>query len=75
MPVILPPDAEAAWLSPDLTEAEALVGMLKPYPDDLLEAQAAEWCACLVGHRLNPELVHSLEPQRVQRTGRSGLGQ
>lgn len=41
MPAILLPDDEDAWLSPDLTEAEALVSMLKPYPDDLLEATAA----------------------------------
>lgn len=41
MPVILLPDDEEAWLSPDLTEVEPLVSMLKPYPDDLLEAQAA----------------------------------
>jgi putative SOS response-associated peptidase YedK len=40
MPVIVLPDDEAAWLSPDLTEAEELVGMLQPYPDDLLEAVA-----------------------------------
>lgn len=41
MPVILLPDDEDAWLSPDLTEAEALVGLLRPYPDDLLEATVA----------------------------------
>lgn len=41
MPAILLPDDEEAWLDPDLTEAESLVGMLRPYPDDLLEATAA----------------------------------
>jgi putative SOS response-associated peptidase YedK len=41
MPVILLPEDEEAWLDPDLTEAESLVGMLTPYPDDLLEAAVA----------------------------------
>lgn len=41
MPVILLPDDEEDWLSPDVTDAEQLVALLKPYPDDLLEATAA----------------------------------
>jgi putative SOS response-associated peptidase YedK len=41
MPVILLPDDEEAWLSPDLTEFDPIVSMLKPYPDDLLEAHVA----------------------------------
>lgn len=41
MPVILLPEDEEAWLSPDLTEVEQLASMLHPYPDALLEARAA----------------------------------
>ncbi len=41
MPVILLPEDEEAWLNADLTEVEPLVSLLKPYPDDLLEATAA----------------------------------
>jgi putative SOS response-associated peptidase YedK len=36
MPVILTPDAEEAWLSPELSEEE-LLALLTPYPDGLLE--------------------------------------
>jgi putative SOS response-associated peptidase YedK len=41
MPVILTEDDEAAWLSPDETETEALLSMLRPAPDDLLRGQMA----------------------------------
>lgn len=41
MPVILQPDDEELWLNPDITEIEALEPLLRPYPDELLEAQAA----------------------------------
>jgi putative SOS response-associated peptidase YedK len=39
MPVILGEGDEAAWLSPDETESEFLLSMLRPAPDDLLRAQ------------------------------------
>lgn len=39
MPVILPPAARAAWLDP-ATEPAALAALLRPYPDDDLEAHA-----------------------------------
>jgi putative SOS response-associated peptidase YedK len=41
MPVILTEDDEAAWLSPDETETEALLSMLRPAPDDLLRGRMA----------------------------------
>jgi putative SOS response-associated peptidase YedK len=41
MPVILTEDVEAAWLSPDETETEFLLSMLRSAPDDLLRAQVA----------------------------------
>jgi putative SOS response-associated peptidase YedK len=41
MPVILTEDEETAWLSPDETETEFLLSMLRPAPDDLLRAQVA----------------------------------
>jgi putative SOS response-associated peptidase YedK len=41
MPVILSEEDEAAWLSPDETETELLLSILRPAPDDLLRAQVA----------------------------------
>ena len=41
MPVLLTEDEETAWLSPDETESEFLLSMLRPAPDDLLHAQVA----------------------------------
>jgi putative SOS response-associated peptidase YedK len=38
MPVILPPDAVAKWLNPDLTEPEHLLHMLRPYDSEPMEA-------------------------------------
>lgn len=38
MPVILPPKAYDAWLAPGSTKTSALTGLLKPYPDLLMEA-------------------------------------
>ena len=39
MPVILPPDAWAAWLDPATTDAAALRPLLVPAPDELLTAR------------------------------------
>ena len=39
MPVILAEEDEAAWLSHDETETEFLLSMLRPAPDDLLQAR------------------------------------
>jgi putative SOS response-associated peptidase YedK len=41
MPVILLPEDEEAWLSPDLAEPEQVLPLLRPYPDGLLEARPA----------------------------------
>ena len=38
MPVILPKDAYAQWLSPDEQSNEMLQPLLQPYPDDKMEA-------------------------------------
>ena len=38
MPVILEEDQEAVWLDPDLTDADRLTGLLKPYPPDMVQA-------------------------------------
>jgi putative SOS response-associated peptidase YedK len=38
MPVILPRDAEGAWLDPNNTDAEILVSLLQPCPEDLMTA-------------------------------------
>ncbi len=58
MPVILLPEDEEAWLNPD-TDADAAVKLLKPYPDNLMEAYP-------VSRRVNsaandgPELVGAI---------------
>ncbi|HEX2036155.1 MAG TPA: SOS response-associated peptidase [Chloroflexota bacterium] len=38
MPVILSPQAEAAWLDPRISDPSQLVPLLRPYPADLMEA-------------------------------------
>ncbi|HEV2126667.1 MAG TPA: SOS response-associated peptidase [Chloroflexota bacterium] len=37
MPVILPPEREAAWLDPRETNTDALLSLLVPYPADQME--------------------------------------
>jgi putative SOS response-associated peptidase YedK len=38
MPVILPPETYDLWLDPDMRETELLLDLLRPYPDDGMEA-------------------------------------
>ncbi len=38
MPVILPPENYELWLDPDMGEAEPLLDLLRPYPDDVMVA-------------------------------------
>jgi putative SOS response-associated peptidase YedK len=38
MPVILPPEDYGLWLDPDIQEAEPLLDLLRPYPDEAMEA-------------------------------------
>ncbi|MFH1034706.1 MAG: SOS response-associated peptidase [Pseudomonadota bacterium] len=38
MPALLTPEAEAAWLNPDLADPAALAGLLRPYPPELMAA-------------------------------------
>ena len=40
MPAILPPDLEAAWLAPDLTDVQKIVALLKPYPETAMKCWA-----------------------------------
>jgi putative SOS response-associated peptidase YedK len=42
MPAILQPDEEQRWLDPELTAAEAVLPLLRPYPADQMEAWALE---------------------------------
>jgi putative SOS response-associated peptidase YedK len=41
MPVILLPEDEDHWLDPDISEPEAIVRLLRPYPEDLMTAGRA----------------------------------
>ncbi len=38
MPVILAPEDHGLWLDPDVREADPLLPLLAPYPDDVMEA-------------------------------------
>ena len=38
MPVILPPENYDLWLDPDMREAEPLLDLLRPHPDNVMEA-------------------------------------
>jgi putative SOS response-associated peptidase YedK len=38
MPVILPRDAEAAWLDPDESRTAAVLPLLRPYPAERMAA-------------------------------------
>jgi putative SOS response-associated peptidase YedK len=38
MPVILAPEDHGLWLDPDVREADPLLPLLTPYPDDVMEA-------------------------------------
>ena len=42
MLVLLQPEDEALWLDPDVTEAELVLPLLRPYPADAMEASAVE---------------------------------
>ena len=56
MPVILDPGDEALWLDPDVTSPLAVLGCLRPYPSERMEAYPV---SPLVGAAWNegPELV------------------
>lgn len=41
MPAILAPDAESVWLDTDMTDTDALSGLLAPYPPELMRAREA----------------------------------
>ena len=38
MPVVLAPEDEAMWLDPTLTDPQAVVSCLRPYPSELMTA-------------------------------------
>lgn len=60
MPAILQPEDEAAWLNRELTDAAALKTLLRPYPDDAMEAYPVP---PLVGNARNdsPECIRLWE--------------
>lgn len=59
MPAILPREAEAAWLDPDLHDTIILLGLLRPYPSEAMEAYPV---SALVSSVRNdgPELIAPL---------------
>ena len=57
MPVILTRDAEAAWLDPQIHEAEKLLPLLKQYPADEMEY-------CAVSRQVNSPAVD--EPNNIK---------
>lgn len=65
MPVILPPDARAAWLDPALRDERALLGLLGPLPAELFEIHP-------VGRQVNspdrddPSCIEPLDPGTVE---------
>ncbi len=56
MPVILAPNAEADWLNPSETDPSAVLGLLAPYPAELMDGYPVR---PLVGHD-GPELIARL---------------
>jgi putative SOS response-associated peptidase YedK len=56
MPVILPKDLEGAWLDSDNSDAEKLLSMLQPYPEEHMVAYPV---SRLVSSPMNdgPELI------------------
>jgi putative SOS response-associated peptidase YedK len=57
MPAILQPDEEQLWLDPEVTVAEAVLPLLKPYPADLMEAWTLEDTADVREFDRDPELA------------------
>ncbi|MCZ6822474.1 MAG: SOS response-associated peptidase family protein, partial [Deltaproteobacteria bacterium] len=66
MPVILPPEAERAWLDPALDgKPEALRNLLQPMTADALRA-------CPVSRRVNS--THNDGPELIQASDEPSLG-
>jgi putative SOS response-associated peptidase YedK len=59
MPVVLDPDAEAAWLDPRETDPSAVLGLLAPYPADRMVGYEVSDAVNRVGND-GPELVRPL---------------
>ncbi|HWE63796.1 MAG TPA: SOS response-associated peptidase [Chloroflexota bacterium] len=59
MPAILRREDEAAWLDPELTIPEAVLGYLEPYPESLMQAYPVSTLVSNVRHE-GPDLVHPL---------------
>jgi putative SOS response-associated peptidase YedK len=57
MPAILQPEAEQLWLDPELTAAEAVLPLLRPYPADLMQAWALEDTADVREFEQDPALA------------------
>jgi putative SOS response-associated peptidase YedK len=60
MPVILSREAEAAWLDPELTMAEAVTGYLQPYPAEQMRAYPVSSLVSSVRND-GPELMRPLD--------------
>jgi putative SOS response-associated peptidase YedK len=61
MPAILRPEDEAAWLDPQLTDAQRVMALVKPYPAECMEAYPV---SPLVNSWENegPELIAAVTP-------------
>lgn len=59
MPAILRPEDEAAWLDPDLRTPELALGLLRPYPTELMEAYPVSSRVSSARHE-GPDLIQPL---------------
>jgi putative SOS response-associated peptidase YedK len=60
MPVILSRAAEAAWLDPELTAPDAVMGYLQPYPAEEMRAYPVSSVVSSVWND-GPELIRPLD--------------
>ena len=60
MPAILRAEDEASWLDPETTDPLEALGLLSPYPADLMEGYAVSTAVNAVGND-GPELVRPLD--------------
>lgn len=59
MPAILRREDEAMWLDREVTESEVVLGLLNPYPDNLMQAYPVATLVSNVRHE-GPELIQPL---------------
>lgn len=63
MPVILPQEAEEAWLDPDLTDPAILTGLLEPYPAELMAGYQVSRAVNSVANE-GPKLIDPAQPEQ-----------